>query len=65
MSAEGTGAGWHEEMKADGVDVKPVSLYKGFYRPASSIHHGDIGGLIGQTDADMNVELAHVMELAG
>jgi hypothetical protein len=49
--------GWAEEMKADGLDVKPVSLYKAFYRPASSIHHGDIGGLIAQVDSDLNVEL--------
>lgn len=49
---------WAEEMKAAGLDVNPLSLYKAFYRPASSMHHGDIGGLIAQVDSDLNVELA-------
>jgi len=50
--------GWAEELKANGLDAKPPSLYRAFYRPASSIHHGDIGGLIAQVDSDLNVELA-------
>ena len=35
-----------------------LPLHKKFYRLASSMHHGDIAGLISQLDAEMNVELA-------
>jgi hypothetical protein len=49
---------WREETKAHGGQMKDVSLYKQFYRPASSMHHGDIVGLIAQTDSELKVELA-------
>ena len=40
-------------------EVGRLDLYRTFYREASSLHHGDIGGLIGQVDAKtMEVELA-------
>jgi hypothetical protein len=40
------------------VHAKAVSLYNAFYRPASSLHHGDIGGLIAQVDSELNAETA-------
>jgi hypothetical protein len=49
---------WHQQIEAHGPQVKEVSLYKTYYRLASEIHHGDIGGLIAQVDSEMNVELA-------
>jgi hypothetical protein len=49
---------WQQQMEAKGEKGKAISFYKAFYRPASSMHHGDIGGLIAQVDSDMNVELA-------
>jgi hypothetical protein len=35
-----------------------LDLYQKFYRQASSMHHGDIGGLIFQSDENMKIELA-------
>jgi hypothetical protein len=49
---------WRREMEAQGVQARAVSLYNAFYRPASSLHHGDIGGLIAQVDSELNAETA-------
>ena len=35
-----------------------LPLHQIFYRQASSMHHGDIGGLISHLDSNMHVELA-------
>ena len=48
---------WEKQLDADGQQ-KQVSLYKAFYRPASSIHHLDIGGIIAQMDSEMNAHMA-------
>lgn len=44
---------WQNQIKE-----KLVSQYKAFYRLASSMQHGDIGGLIAQMDSNMNVDVA-------
>jgi hypothetical protein len=49
---------WKEQMAADGVKDCGLSLYKTFYRQASSMHHMDIGGVIASVDADMNSIMA-------
>lgn len=49
---------WREHMAADGIKDNGVSLYKTFYRHASSIHHMDIGGVITSIDEDMNALMA-------
>jgi hypothetical protein len=41
-------------MAADGVKDSGLSLYKTFYRQASSMHHMDITGVIASVDDDMN-----------
>lgn len=40
------------------IEEELVSHYKAFYRPASSMHHGDIGGLLAQMDSNGNVGVA-------
>jgi len=49
---------WREQMAADGIKDNGVSLYKTFYRHASSIHHMDIGGVIASMDEEMNALMA-------
>ena len=49
---------WREQMEADGIVDNGVSLYKTFYRHASSMHHMDIGGVIASLDEDMNAIMA-------
>jgi hypothetical protein len=49
---------WKEQMAADGVKDCGLSLYKTFYRQASSMHHMDIPGVIASVDADMNSIMA-------
>lgn len=49
---------WNKQLEADGVAGKSVSLHKAFYRPASSMHHLDIAGIIAHVDSDMNAYMA-------
>ena len=49
---------WQKQMEAEGREGKPVSLYKTFYRYASSMHHLDIGGIIASVDSDMYADMA-------
>ena len=49
---------WQKQLEADGQTAKDVSLYRAFYRPASSMHHLDIGGIIASMDSDMNAHMA-------
>ena len=49
---------WREQMAADGIKDNGLSLYKTFYRHASSMHHMDIGGLIASIDEDMYALMA-------
>jgi len=49
---------WQKQLEAGGQQGKQVSLYKAFYRPASSIHHLDIAGIIAQMDSEMNAHMA-------
>jgi hypothetical protein len=49
---------WREQMAADGIRDNGISLYKTFYRHASSMHHMDIGGVIASLDEDMNALMA-------
>jgi hypothetical protein len=49
---------WQQQMEKQGQEARAMSLYSAFYRPASSLHHGDIGGLIAQVDSDLNAETA-------
>jgi hypothetical protein len=48
---------WNKQLEADGLAGKSVSLYKAFYRPASSMHHLDIAGIIAHMDSDMNAHM--------
>ena len=41
-------------MEADGLKDNRISLYKTFYRHASSMHHMDIAGVIASLDEEMN-----------
>lgn len=49
---------WREQMAAEGIKDNGISLYKTFYRHASSMHHMDIGGVIASLDEDMNAIMA-------
>jgi hypothetical protein len=49
---------WKEQMAADNVKDNGISLYKTFYRQASSMHHMDIAGVIASLDQDMNAIMA-------
>jgi hypothetical protein len=49
---------WKEQMAVDGIPDNGISLYKTFYRNASSMHHMDIGGVIASVDEDMNAIMA-------
>ena len=49
---------WREQMAKDGINDNGLSLYKTFYRHASSIHHMDIGGVIASLDEEMNAIMA-------
>ncbi len=49
---------WRDQMAADGLKDNGISLYKTFYRHASSMHHMDIGGVIASIDEDMNAIMA-------
>jgi hypothetical protein len=53
---------WREHMAGDGIKDNGVSLYKTFYRHASSIHHMDIGGVIASIDENMNALMAPTWE---
>jgi ABC-type branched-subunit amino acid transport system substrate-binding protein len=45
-------------MAADGLKHNGISLYKTFYRHASSMYHMDISGVIASLDEDMNAIVA-------
>jgi ABC-type branched-subunit amino acid transport system substrate-binding protein len=45
-------------MAADDLKDNGISLYRTFYRHASSIHHMDIGCVIASLDKDMNAIVA-------
>ena len=45
---------WKQQLEADGIRGNPVSLYKTFYRHASSMHHMDIDGVMASLDEDLN-----------
>jgi hypothetical protein len=45
-------------MEADGLKDSGISLYKTFYRQASSMHHMDIAGVIASLDQEMNAIMA-------
>ena len=45
-------------MAADGVKDNGISLYRTFYRHASSMHHMDIHGVIASLDEDLNAMMA-------
>ena len=49
---------WRDQMAADGLKDNGISLYKTFYRHASSMHHMDIAGVIASIDEDMNAIMA-------
>ena len=49
---------WKEQMAADGVRDNGNSLYRTFYRRASSMHHMDIDGVFASMDEDMNALMA-------
>jgi len=49
---------WADQMAADGLKYNGMSLYKTFYRRASSMHHMDISGVIASLDEDMNAVMA-------
>jgi len=60
--AKGAEAYWNKQLEADGLAGKSVSLYKAFYRPASSMHHLDIAGIIAHMDSEMNAHMAPCWE---
>lgn len=39
-------------------EAELLGLHRTFYRWASSMHHGDIGGLISQADSEMKADVA-------
>ncbi|GEM_PF-2726603 len=49
---------WKQQMEADGLKDNGISLYKTFYRHASSMHHMDIAGVIASLDQEMNAIMA-------
>jgi len=49
---------WSEQMAAGGIKDNGISLYKTFYRQASSMHHMNIAGVIAGLDEDMNAIMA-------
>lgn len=49
---------WKQRMEADCLKDKGNSLYKTFYRHASSMHHMDMGGVITSVDAETNSIMA-------
>jgi Family of unknown function (DUF5677) len=56
---------WNQQMEADGLKGNTRSLYKIFYRRASSMHHLDIAGVLASTDDDMNALMAPCWEHLG
>ena len=53
---------WKDQMATDGIKDNGISLYKTFYRHASSMHHMDIGGVLASIDEDMNAIMAPSLE---
>lgn len=55
---------WKERMAAEGIKDNGLSLYRTFYRNASSMHHMHIGGVFAGMDENMNEHItpswAHV-----
>ncbi len=49
---------WQQQMEADGLKGNTVSLYRTFYRHATSMHHLDIAGVLASIDDDMNALMA-------
>jgi hypothetical protein len=53
---------WQKEMEADSLKGQSISLYKTFYRHASSMDHLDISGIIAHMDDEMNAHMAPLWE---
>jgi hypothetical protein len=49
---------WRQQVEDDGLKDNGISLYRSFYRQASSMHHMDIDGTLASMDSDMNAIMA-------